>query len=100
MAVVVASSSTPAVCRECGSTIETGEPRYGREERGTGEPGPLRWRHLACAAQAMPDALLRTLESGGWRAVPNADRDELRALIDRARLRARRRSISVRLQKP
>src|SRR5690606_40295744 len=83
MAIVEASSSSRAVCRECGSTIEAGEPRYGQDE-GSPDARRTRWRHLACAARAFPEALLRALELGGWRAVPDDDHDELRALIDRA----------------
>lgn len=84
MALVEASSASRAVCRECGSAIVIGEPRFGREE---GSPGArrMRWRHLLCAAQNLPDALLHALELGGWRSVPDDDHDELRGLIDRAR---------------
>ena len=49
----------------------------------------MRWRHLACAAQALPDALARALELGGWRAVPDDEHDELRAMIEHE-LQARR----------
>ncbi len=80
MGLVEAPPGSRAVCRECGSTIEAGEPRYGRAE-GSAEPQRIRWRHLACAAQALPDALLRALEFGGWRSVPDDEHDELRALI-------------------
>lgn len=54
----------------------------------------MRWRHLACAAQTLPEALLGALELDGWRAVPDEDHEELRRLIDEAR--ARRRSGPVR----
>ncbi|MFO7568050.1 MAG: hypothetical protein R6X02_35740 [Enhygromyxa sp.] len=83
MALVEASSSSRAICRECGSTIEAGEPRYGQDE-GSPDARRTRWRHLACAAQAFPEALLRALELGGWEAVPEDDHEELRGLIDRA----------------
>jgi Leucine-rich repeat (LRR) protein len=89
MTLVEASSSSRAVCRECGSTIAPGEPRFGRGE-GPPDERRTRWRHLACAAQSMPDALLHVLELGGWRSVPDDDRDELRAMIDRARERLRK----------
>jgi hypothetical protein len=81
--IVDASASLRAVCRECGSTIDAGEPRYGREEGGPATRR-LRWRHLPCAAQALPEALLRALELGGWRSVPADDHEELRAMIERA----------------
>src|SRR5690606_41565252 len=65
---IEAAAHVRAVCRECGAAIEPGQPRFGGEEGPEGARRP-RWRHLACAAQAMPDALLRALEFGGWRSV-------------------------------
>lgn len=85
---IEAAAHVRAVCRECGAAIEPGQPRFGGEEGPEGARRP-RWRHLACAAQAMPDALLRALEFGGWRSVANDDHVELRALIERARTPAR-----------
>jgi len=89
MAVVEASPASRAVCRECGSAIVSGEPRFGREE-GSSDARRMRWRHLICAAQNLPDALLHALELGGWRSVPDEDHDELRGLIDGARAARRR----------
>ncbi|HVI02283.1 MAG TPA: hypothetical protein VM869_26400 [Enhygromyxa sp.] len=88
MALVEASSAARAICRECGSAIEAGEPRYGQDDDSS-DARRLRWRHLACAAQALPEALLRALELGGWNSVPDDEHDELRTLIERA-LAARR----------
>jgi Leucine-rich repeat (LRR) protein len=78
--LVDAPSGSRAVCRECGSAIEAGEPRFGRDE-GSAGARRLRWRHLACAAAALPEALLRALELGGWRSVPDDEHEELRTLI-------------------
>ena len=83
MDVVEAAASTRAICRECASAIRIGEPRFGTSVS-TDEGRRVRWRHLACAAQAMPRALRRALDLDGWRPVPEVDRDELRDLIERA----------------
>ena len=86
MDLVEAAAKTRAICRECGATIRQGETRFGRPE-GHGPERRVRWWHLACAAQAMPKVLLHALELGGWRSVPEAEQDELRALIERGRRR-------------
>ncbi len=49
----------------------------------------MRWLHMVCAAQNLPDALLRTLELGGWQAVPKEDHYELRRLMVDAHERSR-----------
>lgn len=63
-----------------------GELRFGREE-GEGATRRLRWLHVGCAAESLPDALFRALELGGWQAVPKADHYELRRLMGDARER-------------
>ena len=80
------------VCRECGATIGPGEVRFGQETPGTDGERRTRWRHLACAALHRPTELLRTLEIGGWRAVPHADHPVLLAMIHAARARQWRRA--------
>lgn len=89
MDLVEAAASSRAICRECASSIRLGEPRFGHSVL-TDEGRRVRWRHLACAAQAMPRALRRALELDEWRSVPAADRDELRELIERALTRPMR----------
>ena len=81
-----ASGSSPALCRACGAAIRTGELRFGSEE-GQGATRRLRWLHVGCAAESLPDALHRALELGGWQAVPKADHYELRRLMGDARER-------------
>jgi hypothetical protein len=84
MGFLHASTSSAALCRECGAAIRMGELRFGNEE---GEARRLRWLHVGCAAESLPDALFRALELGGWQAVPKADHYELRRLMVDARER-------------
>jgi hypothetical protein len=86
MGFLHASASSPALCRACGAAIRTGELRFG-SEHGEGAARRLRWLHVGCAAESLPDALFRALELGGWQAVPKADHYELRRLMGDARER-------------